>query len=115
MARNFLALLLVLQFLSIGWTQTVKSDQPVKPVQEEAVASARHKRMLNLACGYAFSEVLGGKEVKLRETPLFSWANPEVRAVGGELYLWTVEGRPFATIGIWTYDDVKDSHELQSL
>ena len=109
MARYTLVFSLVLSLVSVGWSQTGTEEG------KDKVTDTRHKRMLDLARGYAFSEVSGGKEVKLRETPLFSWANPEVQAVGGELYLWTVEGRPYATIGIWTYDDVKDSHELQSL
>lgn len=114
-------ILVFLQLTTICWSQadnnvvTEKPEKPAKAADEGDIASARHKRMLDLARGYAFSEVPGGKEVKLRESPLFSWANPEVQSIGGELYLWTVDGRPFATIGIWTYDDIKDSHELQSL
>jgi len=115
MTRSFLVLLFALQLFSVGWSQTAKTDEVGQTKLAESATTARHKRMLDLARGYAFSEVPGGKEVKLRETPLFSWVNPEVLAVGGELYLWTVEGRPHATIGVWTYDDVKDSHELQSL
>jgi hypothetical protein len=121
MARIVFTLLFSLQLSTVLWAQSEKasetsnSDSSAKPDKEDAVISARHKRMLDLAKGYAFSEVPGGKEVKLRETPLFSWTNPEVQSIGGELYLWTVDGRPFSTIGIWTYDDVKDSHELQSL
>jgi hypothetical protein len=112
MTRRFSVLLLALSMVSVGWSQTDKTDSADKA---DTVTAARHSRMLDLARGYAFSQVPDGKEVKLRERPLFSWANPEVQAVGGELYLWTIEGSPCATIGIWTYDDVKDSHELQSL
>lgn len=121
MVRIALVFWMTLQLSTTLWSQAEnaneqsKADQTAKPEKEDEVAGARHKRMLDLAKGYAFSEVPGSKEVKLRETPLFSWTNPEVQSIGGELYLWTVEGRPFATIGIWTYDDIKDSHELQSL
>ncbi|MDX1930340.1 MAG: hypothetical protein SFV81_27695 [Pirellulaceae bacterium] len=111
MVRIALVFWMTLQLSTNLWSQT----ESAKPEKEDEVVVARHKRMLDLAKGYAFSEVSGGKEVKLRETPLFSWTNPEVQSIGGELYLWTVDGRPFATIGIWTYDDIKDSHELQSL
>lgn len=81
--------------------------------QTKSIAELRHDRMLALAKSYTLKGPAG--EVRLNETPLFSWATPEREAVGGELYVWTVAGRPLATIGIWTYDDVKDSHELQSL
>ncbi len=29
--------------------------------------------------------------------------------------MWTLQGRPVATIGLWTYADIKDSYEYQSL
>ncbi len=73
----------------------------------------RHKRMFQLAQSYSLSDKAGPAD--LRETPLFSWSTPERQAIGGELFLWTQKGRPLATIGIWTYDDIKDSYELQSL
>lgn len=69
--------------------------------------------MLKLAESYKLSSA--GKAAELRSTPLFSWANPERQAIGGEMFLWTIQGRPLATIGIWTYDDIKDSYEMQSL
>lgn len=86
---------------------------PAVVAQEKADSDARHQRMLALAKSYSIKGPVG--EVRLIETPLFSWATPERDAIGGELYMWTAGGRPLATIGIWTYDDVKDSHELQSL
>lgn len=86
---------------------------PILSAQEKPASDARHQRMLALAKSYALKGPTG--EIKLNETPLFSWATPEREAIGGELYLWTLAGRPLATIGIWTYDDIKDSHELQSL
>ncbi len=81
--------------------------------QEKSGDEARHERMLALAKSYTLKGP--SSEVKLIETPLFSWSTPERDAIGGELYLWTAGGQPVATIGIWTYDDIKDSHELQSL
>ncbi len=82
--------------------------------QEQTAEEIRHERMLKLAQSY---ELTGDSPAKiaLRERPIFSWANPEVKSIGGELYLWTAGGQPVATIGIWTYDDVTDSFELQSL
>lgn len=74
----------------------------------------RHERMLKLAKSYVVQDDQEAK-CTLQERPIFSWAAPERQAIGGELYLWTLVGRPMATIGIWTYDDVRDSHELQSL
>ena len=79
----------------------------------EVDVETRHRRMLELARSYTLK--VGDEVVSLREKPLFRWSTPERQAIGGELYLWTHQGRPIATIGIWTYDDIKDSHELQSL
>lgn len=73
----------------------------------------RHLRMLELARSYTLT--LRDQAINLREKPLFRWSTPERQAIGGEMYVWTHAGRPIATIGIWTYDDIKDSHELQSL
>ncbi len=83
--------------------------------ESEPDTAARRTRMLELAKSYSYGELPDGQSAVLRESPLFSWTNPEVNSIGGELYLWTIAGQPLATIGIWTYDDVKDSHELQSL
>lgn len=113
MLRKLCAFLLISNLCIAAFGQDVKDG--TNNSSEDAEAAVRHKRMLDLARGYAFSEVPGGKEVKLREKPIFSWVNPEVQSIGGELYLWTIDGRPHATIGIWTYDNIKDSHELQSL
>lgn len=88
----------------------------IAQAQENAdadVVEKRHERMLELARGYALK--LGDEVVSLYEKPVFRWSTPERDAIGGEMYLWLYHGRPIATIGIWTYDDIKDSHELQSL
>jgi hypothetical protein len=80
----------------------------------DAIVAARRARMKELASSYSFKIPNAAETVKLIEKPLFYWATPERQAIGGELYLWTMQGRPFASIGMWTYDDVRDSHELQS-
>lgn len=100
-------------FRLFTWLLLAMTAVNVVHAQEKSVVEARHERMLALAKSYDIKSPMG--EVKLNETPLFSWATPEREAIGGELYLWTVAGKPLATIGIWTYDDIKDSHELQSL
>lgn len=88
---------------------TDANDQP-------GVEQTRQQRMRRLVDSYeVFCDEDATRPAKLREEPIFRWSNPERAAIAGDMYLWTNQGRPHATIGIWTYDDVKDSHELQSL
>jgi len=84
--------------------------------QADDVAAARHERMAALAKSYTvYVDGNRDTQAELLVEPIFRWANPERESIAGEVYLWTHNGRPHATIGIWTYDDTQDSHELQSL
>jgi hypothetical protein len=91
--------------------QTADDNTPPKQTVEEK----RQKRMRKFAESHEVVVVGSNEEVKLHETPIFSWANPQRQAIGGALYMWTLQGRPIATIGLWTYADIKDSYEYQSL
>jgi hypothetical protein len=96
-----------------------QSDQgapATAPDSQESADARRHERFRALAESYTvYVDAKGHTEAVLRKEPIFRWTNPERRAIGGALYLWTHEGRPHATIGVWTYGDTQDSHELQSL
>ena len=85
---------------------------------EKAVEKARHKRMRAFAQQFeVYVDSTSNKKARLLEQPIFRWSNPERDAIGGAVFLWTHEGRPHATIGIWTYDDTArtDSYEVQSI
>ena len=101
--------LFVGQFVSAQVATAPKGSEPT-----DSVVVARRARMRELASSYSFRIPNAAETVKLIEKPLFYWATPERQAIGGELYLWTMQGRPFASIGMWTYNDIRDSHELQS-
>lgn len=80
--------------------------------------AARQKRLKAIAESYTMFVGEEGKiEAKLQEEPIFRWGNPVRATIGGAIFLWTHQGRPHATIGLWTYDDTSatDSYELQSL
>ena len=51
----------------------------------------------------------------LLDNPIFSWTNPRRTSEGGSLFLWTLSGRPLATMGIWKMSDSPNGYELQSL
>lgn len=89
-----------------------KDDSP--PIEQTA-EEKRQKRMRKFAEDHKVVVADSDEEAKLHQTPLFSWANPQRQAIGGALYMWTHQGRPVATIGLWTYADIKDSYEYQSL
>ena len=94
----------------------LRAEADTTVAAEDSLEAARHKRFRTLAESYTvFVNTKAEAEAKLRDEPIFRWSNPERRAIAGALYLWTHEGRPHATIGVWTYRDTKDSHELQSL
>jgi hypothetical protein len=117
MRRTTLAALATVAFTSAGF---LPADEPkaskVEPSTATTVDQRRHVRMRALAESYrVYCDPLAERPAVLRSEPIFRWTNPERAAIAGDLYLWTDHGRPHATIGIWTYDDVQDSHELQSL
>ena len=94
-----------------GYVQPTAVEMP--PVQ--TVEEMRLERMRKFAASHEVVVVDSNEKAKLIEAPVFSWDAPEGRTIGGALYLWTLKGRPVATIGLWTYKDIKDSYEYQSL
>jgi hypothetical protein len=100
--------------------QVESADSPANkvPAAEDEVSEEdrRYARFRALAASHAvFVDTQGQTEARLQKEPIFHWTNPERRAIAGALYLWTHQGRPHATIGVWTYRDTRDSYELQSL
>lgn len=57
------------------------------------------------------------RAVKRLEKPIFRWGNPIRQANGGACFLWTHQGRPHATLGIWNLTNESDQigYEVQSL
>ena len=100
--------------LAIFCLTTLRADEETaslpKPVEKE-----RQDRMLKFAQSHKVIIAGSNEEAMLLNLPIFSWANPQRSAIGGALYMWTLKGRPVATIGLWTYKDTKDSYEYQSL
>lgn len=121
--KKLLALvLLVLALGSVCSAQDANANSEKEEAKTESanksVEKARHKRMRAFAEQFeVYVDSNSNKKARLIEQPIFRWSNPERDAIGGAVFLWTVEGRPHATIGIWTYDDTAqtDSYEVQSI
>lgn len=108
---SVLSSLLVAAFSLSAQAQTGNDGDAPEP----SAAEKRQARMRKFAESHEVVIVGSSEKAKLGKTPIFSWANPQRRAIGGALYMWTHQGRPVATIGLWTYADIKDSYEYQSL
>ena len=85
--------------------------------QEKAAPSQADYRedLKRLVASYEFK--VSGKsdsKPKLLDDPIFSWTNPRRTSEGGALFLWTLGGRPLATMGIWKMSDSPNGYELQS-
>jgi hypothetical protein len=81
----------------------------------QLIEQARAKRIRELAQSYIVQLDDEKTPAKLQPEPIFRWTNPERGSKGGTLFLWTDQGRPVMTLGIWTYRDIRLSRELQSL
>lgn len=112
--RYLFAILSCVLVASCSVQAQAQSEDDSTPV-EQTVEEKRQQRMRKFAASHKVVVVGSNEVAKLHETPIFSWANPQRRAIGGALYMWTLRGRPIATIGLWTYADIKDSYEYQSL
>ncbi len=112
--RYLFAILSCLLVTSCSFRAQAQSEDDSARLEQNA-EEKRRKRMHKFAESHKVVVVGANEKSKLHDTPLFSWANPQRRAIGGALYMWTHQGRPIATIGLWTYADIKDSYEYQSL
>lgn len=94
------------------------SDAVETPTKEESREANRMARMREFADSIkVYGDLEKTSLATLVEKPIFKWGNPQREAMGGVAYVWTYEGKPIATIGLWTYDDTPatDSYEVQSL
>jgi hypothetical protein len=94
-----------------GYVQPTAVEMPPLPT----VAEMRQEGMQTFAASHEVVVVGSNEKAKLIEDPIYSWDTPEGRSIGGALHLWTLNGRPVATIGLRAFKDIKDSHEYQSL
>lgn len=94
-----------------GYVQPAAVEMPPLPT----VAEMRQERMKTIAASHEVVVVGSNEKAKRIEDPIFSWDTPEGRSIGGALYLWTLNGRPAATIELWTSNDIKDGYKFHSL
>jgi len=80
-------------------------------------AAAHYARFRELAESHVvFVDSRGNTRAVLRDKDIFRWTNPLRGSIAGAVYLWTHQGRPHATIGVWrNRTATMDSYELQSL
>src|SRR5688572_23587887 len=85
------------------------------PAADSAADKSRQEEVARLASAEARQlTLLVGDEspapAALHEQPLLRWSNPTAGSVHGEVFLWTVEGRPAAIASIYRwYHPFKDS------
>lgn len=94
-----------------NYVETTAVEMPPVQTAEEI----RHKRMRTFAESHEVVVVDSSEKADLIEEPIFSWDTPNGKTLGGALHLWTLKGRPVATISLWTHKDIRDSFEYQSL
>src|SRR5688572_12875369 len=86
------------------------AEDPVvdKTRQEEVARLAPAKaRQLELIVGVG--EPVNAIKAALHDQPLLRWSNPTVGSVHGEVFVWTVDGRPAALASVFRwYHPFKD-------
>lgn len=83
--------------------------------QPRSAAEMRYERMRKFAESHEVTVVDSNEKADLIKKPIFSWDTPNGTTLGGAMHLWTLKGRPVATISLWTHKDIRDSFEYQSL
>ena len=105
-----LALLIFAAATRVTHAQESKSS----PVGETALM---HKEMGDFATNIKVHADVSPASAKarpvLQKTPIFRWTNPERKTDVGNVFLWTIDGRPHATLGIWP-EGSKYGYEMQS-
>lgn len=80
--------------------------------------SAMHQKMAEFAAELKVHQGLthaaGEAKPTLVAKPIFRWTNPERKTDVGNIFLWTINGRPHATLGIWPEGETY-GYEMQSL
>ncbi len=108
-----LALLLCAGFLPLGlWAQ----DESSSHANSDENQQEYREQLLAIAASYNLRLENDQENPQLLRQPLFSWSNPQRQSDGGALFLWTLKGRPIATIGIWKMEAPgRNGFEIQSL
>ncbi len=84
----------------------------------EARASEAHRVTLDAAALYEFEVATEpSRKLEFHPTPILRWSNPVVGEVYGNVFLWTLNGRPgvVGSIFQWFSPLTHGSHEFQSL
>lgn len=84
----------------------------------EARASEAHRITLDAAARYEFEVATEPpRKLEFHPTPILRWSNPVVGEVYGNVFLWTLNGRPgvVGSIFQWLSPLTHGSHEFQSL
>lgn len=87
------------------------------PSAEDRQASAQRLVVMeSLAKACQLSREAQSPPYVLEANPLLRWSNPVSGVVDGSLWLWTYEGRPVATVDVFTMTNSPSwSHQWQSL
>jgi len=92
------------------------ADEPEKTKEDDARREEQLKNLKRSAAQYTVSPADNRKRpFKLHEDAVLRFSNPVTGCKDGALYLWTDRGRPHAIVKVYTYDNERFSHELQSL
>lgn len=99
------ALVILAVALSVAAPCAIRGADPAseKSAEEQQAAAERLKEMESLAQSCRLSrEVASQKAYVLEPKPLLRWSNPISGVVDGSMWLWTQEGRPVATVDLFS-------------
>ena len=99
------AVLIFAVVLGLEVVRVARADDaaPEKSAAEQQAAAERLKEMESLAQSCRLSrEVASQKAYVLEPKPLLRWSNPISGVVDGSMWLWTHEGRPVATVDLFS-------------
>lgn len=99
------AILLVVMALGVDAQHAVRGDEPpaVQTAAEQQAAAERLTTMTMLARACHLSrDSTDNPPYTMQPQPLLRWSNPISGVVDGSLWLWTHEGRPVATVDIFS-------------
>jgi hypothetical protein len=98
-------------------SESPSSEPSSKPVNKEQIEAAL-KLTQSEAAKYDFQfEDSAAAQPKLLKDPVLRWSNPAVGEIHGNVFLWTIDGRP-AVVGSlykWFSPHTHVSHEFHSL
>ena len=96
-------------------SETISLDDLAVPATGTVDTEKLHKQMASFVRNvHVYRDLSRIRRATLEEKPIFRWANPERKSVAGNLFLWTVQGRPQAMMGIWCVRGKAAGYEIQS-